>query len=124
MLLHCKTLLQVLRRIYCKRIYWISPFTILLLFYVFEIGKAKSAAPSVLLILTLNGLFQQNFQTLGFYFTPENAISLTLPHPFPPLFVFFPLKCRTVISDCNHPFDTSTFTQSHKSILLQLKIHI
>ena len=88
-LLYCETLLQVLWGIYCKRFYWIPPFTILLLFYVFEIGKAKSATPSVLMILTLNGLFQKNFQTLGFYFTPENIISLTLPHPFPPLFVFF-----------------------------------
>ena len=88
MLLYCETLLQDLRGIYCKRFCWIPPFTILLLFYVLEIGKAKSATPSVLTILTLNGLLQKNFPTLGFYFTPENAISLTLPHPFP-LFVFF-----------------------------------
>ena len=85
-LLYCETLLQVLRGIYCKRLYWIPPFTILPLFYVLEIGKAKSATPSVLMILTLNGLFQKNFQTLGFYSTPENAISLTLPHPFPRFF--------------------------------------
>ena len=85
-LLYCETLLQVLRVIYCKRFYWIPCFTILLLFYVFEIGKAKSATPSVLMILILNGLFQINFQTLGFYFTPENTISLILPHLFPRLF--------------------------------------
>ena len=85
-LLYCENLLQVLRGIYCKRFNWIPSCTILLLFYVFEIGKAKSANPSVLMILIPNGLFQKNFQTLGFYFTPENAISLTLPHPFPCLF--------------------------------------
>ena len=88
MMLYCETLSQVLLGIYCKRFYWIPSFTILLLFYVFEIGKAKSATPSVLMILTLNGLFQKNFETLGFYFTPKNAISLTLPHPFPPVCFF------------------------------------
>ena len=31
----------------------------LLLFYVFEAGKAKSATESALMILTLNGLFQK-----------------------------------------------------------------
>ena len=55
-LLYCETLLQVLLGIYCKRFYWILLFTILLLFYVFEVGKAKSATQSVLMILTLNGL--------------------------------------------------------------------
>ena len=45
----------------CKRFFWIPLFTILLLFYVFEVGKAKSATQSVLIILTLNGLFQKNF---------------------------------------------------------------
>ena len=34
----------------------------LLLFYVFEVGKAKSATQSVLIILTLNGLFQKIFR--------------------------------------------------------------
>ena len=87
-LLYCETLLQVLLGIYCKRFYWIPLFTILL-FYVFEVGKAKSATQSVLMILTLNGLFQKNSQV--FYFTPENFISLTL-HPFP-LCMFFPLQC-------------------------------
>ena len=60
-LLYCETLLQVVLGIYCKRFYWISLFTILLLFYVFEVGKAKSATQSVLMILTLNGLFQKIF---------------------------------------------------------------
>ena len=41
--LYCETLLEVLLGIYCKKIYWIPLFTILLLFYVFEVGKAKSA---------------------------------------------------------------------------------
>ena len=82
-LLYCETLLQVLLGIYCKRFYWIPLFAILLLFYVFEVGKAKSATQSVLMILALNGLFQKNFQV--FYFTPENSISLTLP-PSPSVF--------------------------------------
>ena len=98
--------LQVLLGIYCKRFYWIPLFTMLLLFYVFEVGKAKSATQSVLMILTLNGLFQKNFQV--FYFTPENSISLTLP-PSPSVWFFYYSVC-TVISDCNHPFDTSIFT--------------
>ena len=104
--MYCETLLQVLLGIYCKRFYWIPLFTILL-FYVFEVGKAKSATQSVLMILTLNGLFQKNFQV--FYFTPENSLSLTLP-PSPS--VFFHYSVCTVISDCNHPFDTSTFTHT------------
>ena len=58
--LYCETLLQVLLGIYCKR-YWIPLFTTLLLFYMFEVGKAKSATQSVLMILTLNGLLQKNF---------------------------------------------------------------
>ena len=106
-LLYCETLLQVLLGIYCKRFYWIPLFTILL-FYMFEVGKAKSATQSVLMILTLNGLFQKIFQV--FYFTPENSISLSLP-PLPPLFFFHYSVC-TVISDCNHPFDKSTFTHT------------
>ena len=86
-LLYCQTLLQVLLGLYCKNFYWIPLFTILLLFYVFEVGKAKSATQSVLMILTLNGLFQKNFQV--FYFTPENSLSLTLPSS--PSVCFFPL---------------------------------
>ena len=42
-LLYFETLLHALLGIYCKRFYWIPLFTILLLFYVFEVGKAKSA---------------------------------------------------------------------------------
>ena len=38
-----------------------------MLFYVFEVSKAKSATQSVLMILTLNGLFQKNIYV--FYFT-------------------------------------------------------
>ena len=48
-LLYCKTLLQVLLGIYCKRCYWIPLSTILQLFSVFEVGKAKSATQSVLM---------------------------------------------------------------------------
>ena len=75
-LLFCETLLHVLLGICCKRFYWIPLFTIPLLFCMFEIGKAKSVTESVLMILTLNGLFQKNFQV--FYFTTENSLSLTL----------------------------------------------
>ena len=60
-LLYCETFLEVLLGVYCKRFYQVPFFTILLLFYVFEIGKAKSAAQIALMILTLNGLFQKNF---------------------------------------------------------------
>ena len=69
-LLYCETLLQVLLGIYCKGFYWIPLFTILLLFYVFDVGKSKSATQSVLMILTLNGF-------------PPN-------HPLSPI-CFFPL---------------------------------
>ena len=55
-LLYCETLLQVLQGINCKKHFWIPLFTILLLFYVFEVGKAKIATQSVLMILTLNEL--------------------------------------------------------------------
>ena len=41
-LLYCETLLQVLLGIHCKRFYQIPLFTILMLFYVFTVGKAKS----------------------------------------------------------------------------------
>ena len=104
-LLYCETLLQVLLGIYCKRFYWIPLFTILL-FYVFEVGKAKSATQSFLMVLTLN------------------SVSLTLPLPLVCFFPHYNSVC-TVISDCNYPFDTSTFTHSlTRTHLLQLKIHI
>ena len=41
-LLYCETLLQVLLGIYSKRFYWRPLFTILLLLYVFVVGKAKT----------------------------------------------------------------------------------
>ena len=55
-LLYCDTLFIVSLTGYCKRFYWIPVFTVLLLFCVFEVGKAKSATQSVLMILTLNRL--------------------------------------------------------------------
>ena len=67
---YCKTLLQILLGIYFERFYQIPLFTILLLFYVFEVGKAKSATQSILMILTLKGLFRKRFY--GFYFTLGN----------------------------------------------------
>ena len=80
MLLYCETLLQVLLGIYCKRFYWLPLFTILLLFYVFEVGKVKSTTQSVLMILTLNELFQASFLLYPWKFqtkqgfTPRNSI--------------------------------------------------
>ena len=84
-------------KFFCKS-YWVYTvkdfigyplFTILLLFYVFEVGKAKSATQSVLMILTLNEwAIPEKFSR--FYFTPDNFISLTLP--LPPV-CFFPLYC-------------------------------
>ena len=62
-LLYCETLLQVLLVIYCKtkRFYQIPLFTMLLSFYVFEVDKAKTPTQSVLMILTLNRIFQKKF---------------------------------------------------------------
>ena len=60
-LLYCKTLLHDLLVICCRKLYQISLLTILPLFYVFEVKKAKSATQSDLMILKLSGLFQKNF---------------------------------------------------------------
>ena len=88
-LLYCETLLQVLLGIYCKRFYRIPLFTMSLLFYVFEVGEAKSATHSVLMMLTLNGLFQKKFQvfTLPFLGTRE------IPRNF---FLITPIKFQIV----------------------------
>ena len=68
---------------YCKRFKWIPLCNILLLFYVLEVGKAKCETQSVLMILTLNGLFQKIFYV--FHFTLGNprqnkASALETPH--------------------------------------------
>ena len=60
-MLYCETLLEVLLGVYYKRFYQVPLFTMLLLFYMFETGKAKSTTQSALMILTLNVLFQKNF---------------------------------------------------------------
>ena len=102
-------------------------------FRCLRLAKPKSATQSVLMILTLNGLFQKNFQ--DFYFTPENSISLTLP-PSPSVCFFFHYSVCTVISDCNHPFDmiqapfTNSLTRIHcnwkylSGVILKSKISI
>ena len=82
-LLYCETLLQLLPGICCKRFYRIPLFIILLLVYVFEVDKSKSATQIVLMILTLNGLFQKFF--LVFHFNLRNsrqnkASPLETPH--------------------------------------------
>ena len=92
-MLYCETLLQVLLDIYSKRSYWIPLFTILLLFYVFEVGKAKSATQNVLMELTLNGLFQKkkNLGTL-----PARKFHILNTRLLPSsasVFSFFPLWC-------------------------------
>ena len=105
-----------------QKIYWIPLFTILLLFYVFKVGKAKSATQSVLMILAMNELFQKSFNV--FYFTPKKYISLIL-HPFP-LCLFFSiivfllwfLTATILLIQAPLPI------QSHKNTLLWLKIHI
>ena len=75
-------------KLYCKS-YWVYPvtdfigylplFSILLLFYVFEGGKAKIATQSVLIILTLNGAIPEKF--LGFLFYPLEIRNKTRLHP-------------------------------------------
>ena len=82
-LVYCETLLEVLLDIYCKRFYWILLFTILL-FYVFQVGKAKSATQSVPMVLTLN------------------SVSLTLPLLL--VCFFFHNSVCTVIYDCQPSF--------------------
>ena len=108
--MYCETLLQVLLGKYCKRFYWIPLFTILLLFYVFEVGKAKSATHKCPNDINTEWDIPEN--SSSFYFTPGNSISLTLPPAFSLCLFFFHYSLCTIISDCNHPFNTSTFTHT------------
>ena len=79
-------------------------------FMCLRLAKPKVQLKSVLMILTLNELFQKIFQV--FYFTPQHSISLTLP-PFPIVCFFHYSVCNVrLISDCNHPFDTSTVSHT------------
>ena len=64
-------------------------------------------------------LFVFYFFTFVFYFTFKCSCFLLYAWKFHilnpsllPLFVFFHYSVCTVISDCNHPFDTSTFTHT------------
>ena len=54
-------------------------FTMLLLFYVFDVGKTKIATQSVLIMLTLNWAIPKNF--LGFLFYPLEIPDKTRLHP-------------------------------------------
>ena len=89
-LLYCETLLQVLWGIYCKRIYWI--YCCYFTCFDWQSQKCNSKCPND---INTEWAVPVKFQTLkkkiqtGFYFTLENIISLTLPDPFPSLFVFF-----------------------------------
>ena len=75
-------------KLYCKS-YWVYTvtdfigylplFTILLLFYVLDVGKAKIATQSVLIRLTLNGAILEKF--LGFLFYPLEIPDKTRLHP-------------------------------------------
>ena len=115
---YCETLLQVLLGIYCKRIYWIPLFTRLRLLYVFEIGKAKSATQSVLMMILYTSERASPEKFSSFLLYPWKFHILN-PPPFPICFLFHYSVC-TIISDCNHPFDTNTFLpiKSHKNIYI------
>ena len=102
--LYCETLLQILLGIYCRRFYTCFYYTtVVLRVSGWQNQKCNSKCPNE----TLNGLFQKNCQ--AFYFTPENSLSLTLTSSS---VCFFHYSVCTVISDCNHPFDKSTFTHT------------
>ena len=123
--------MQVLLGIYSKRFYWILLFPILLLFYVFEVGQAKSWTHKCPNDINTEWAIPENFSsfsmflfvfyffTFVFYFTFKCSCFLLYAWKFHilnpsllPLFVFFHYSVCTVISDCNHPFDTSTFTHT------------
>ena len=86
-MLYCETLLQFWLGIYCKKFYWILLFTILLLLYVFEVGKAKSATQSVPNDINTEWAIPERF--LSFLLYPWRFHILN-PSPFPPV-CFFPL---------------------------------
>ena len=79
-LLYCETLWQVLLGIYCKRFYWIPLFTILLLFYMLEVGKAKSATQKCPNDINTEWAIPEKF--LSFLLYPWKLHILN-PHPFP-----------------------------------------
>ena len=83
--------------------------TVVLRVWGWQSQKCNSKCPNE----TINGLFQKNFP--DFYFNPENSLPLTLPpSPFLSFFLYYSV-CAMIVpvcSDCNHPFDKSTFTHS------------
>ena len=97
-------------KLYCKS-YWV--YTVKdLIEYLFSLYCCfftclRLANPKVqlgvLMILTLNGLFQK--KNLSFLLYPWK-FHTNNPPTLPPLFVFFHYRVFTVISDSNHPFDT------------------
>ena len=94
----------------------------LLLFYVFEVGKVrfKSKCPN-----DINTEWAIPEIILHFLLYPGRFHILNPPPSLPPQIVFFYYNVCTVITDCNHPFDTSTFIHIPTRIhLLQLKIPI
>ena len=118
MLLYCETLLQNLLGVYCKRFYWILLFTMLLLFYVFEVGKARSATQSVLNNISTEWTILEKFLSFLLYSWKFHILN---PPPLPPLFFFHYSVC-TVIFDWNHIFDISTFSiQFHKNTFIAIE---
>ena len=105
-LLYCETLLQAVLGIYCKKFYLLHLFTIQLLFYVSEVGKAKCATQCVLMKYWM-GYSRNIFK----FFTLSLKIHYPWPYPLLPLFFFHYSVC-TVISESNHPFDKSIFTHT------------
>ena len=73
-LLYCETLLQVLVGIYCKRFYLIPLFTMLLLFYMFEVGCNSEYPNDIVKIL----FYLWKFQTKQ-GFTPETPHNCVTP---------------------------------------------
>ena len=85
--------------------YLFSHYTIAVLHvWGWQSQKCNSRCPNE----TLNGLFQKKFSSFLLY--PWKLIILN-PTPFPICFFFHYSVC-TVISDCSHPFDKSTFTHT------------
>ena len=111
---------QVLLPVYCetKVFFPIHLFTMLLLFYVFEVGKAKGPTQSVLMILILNGLFI----TLGIS-RQNKASPLETPHNCDTPFINFQTNQdeRWQLMSKLVQF-TGAFSWSNPKFLWQLKV--
>ena len=135
--------MQVLLGIYCKRFYWILLFPILLLFYVFEVGQAKSWTHKCPNDINTEWAIPENFSsfsmflfvfyffTFVFYFTFKFSCFLLYAWKFHilnpsllPLFVFFHYSVCTEFLTANILLiQVPLPIQSHKNTLY-LKIQI